>query len=71
MKYSINLRMKNLGPAKYLIDSCEAGDFSTALNKASDLMDKVDIEKDYFVEIVDNATGDRVAGLNLGGTGHA
>ena len=64
MKYSVNLRMKNPGPAKYLIDSRDASDFMEAFGMATRMA--AEIDKDHFVEIFDNEINERAA--HFGGT---
>jgi hypothetical protein len=63
MKYSINLRMKNPGPAKYLLDSVEANEFMDAFHLAKNMAD--DANEEQFVEIFDNESKDVVATFNM------
>ena len=62
MKYSINLRMKKPGPAKYLIDSREEDNFMEAFRAATRMA--AEIDNDHFVEIFDNDINERVADFN-------
>ena len=64
MKYSVNLRMKNPGPAKYLIESCEVDNITNAFYAATNMITAN--EGDHFVEIIDNNTNEKVAGINEG-----
>lgn len=54
--------MKNPGPAKYLIKSCEEDSLINAFQAACDISKAID--SDHFVEIVDNQTGEKIAGFN-------
>lgn len=65
MRYSVNLRMKNPGPAKYLIDSRECDNMCEAFTLATAVLANVDA-KEHFVEIVETATGEKIAGFNEG-----
>jgi len=62
MKYSINLRMKNPGVAKYLIKTEDTNDHMIAFYLASHMLDSSD--KDHFVEIVDNDSDETIANFN-------
>jgi hypothetical protein len=62
MRYAINVRMKNPGPAKYLIESRDSSDYMVAHYIAQHLCAKAD--KDHFVEIVDDNTGEQLACFN-------
>jgi hypothetical protein len=61
-KYSINTRMKNQGPAKYLIDTQGCDDLNEAFSVASNLADSCGA--DHFVEIVENYSNEKVATFN-------
>ena len=63
MRYTVKLRMKNPGPAKYLIDSKDVNNMVEAFELATSVLANVD-EKEHFVEIVDNITGDTIANFN-------
>jgi len=63
MKYSVNVRMKNPGVAKYLIEARDTDDMHEAFCLAIAMVEKH--EKDgYFVEVIDNNTNEKVAGFN-------
>ena len=64
MRYSVNLRMKNPGPAKYLIETSDVNDLTAAFYTGMHLSDKGD--SDHFVEIVDNDNGGTIAIFNEG-----
>jgi len=64
MKYAVYLRMKNLGPAKFLIDSWQFDDFMSAFHHAKDVAGK--LEQDHFVEICESKSGEKLAGFNEG-----
>lgn len=67
MRYTVCVRLKNPGPAKYLMESQDADDFMDAFYGAKRAAEKAD--KDCFVEIVDNNSGETIATFN-GGDGH-
>ena len=62
MRYSINLRMKNPGPAKFLIETCEANDLPSAFEAGDRMISALNVEE-HFIEILDN-NGDKVASFN-------
>ena len=62
MRYSVNVRMKNPGPAKYLIDSSETNDFMDAFYAGKRAA--MEIDSDHFVEIFDNETNDVLMTFN-------
>ena len=62
--YSIELRMKNPGPAKYLIAVTQRDDLTQAFAAADELMDEND--KDHFVQICDES-GEVVSYIGLVG----
>jgi hypothetical protein len=63
MKYTVNLRWKNLGPAKYLIDSKEANDLTQAYYIGDQMIENQLKVDEHFIEILDPA-GDIVASFN-------
>ena len=65
MKYSVNLIMKNPDQAKFLIDCKDTNDIVNAFEIANDLLHHNDV-KGHFVEIVDNDSGEKIAGINEG-----
>ena len=64
MKYTVKLRMRNPGPAKYLIDSRDSNNMVEAFEIATAVLASVD-ENEHFVEIVDNESGDTIASFNV------
>lgn len=65
MKYSVNLRMKNPGPTKFLIESKDSEDLVGAFIVADEIIAKTpNMEKDYFVEIYDNVSKEKIASFN-------
>lgn len=63
MRYSVNLRMKNPGPAKYLIDARETDNMVKAFEIATAVMTNIN-DDEHFVEIVDMQTGESIANFN-------
>jgi hypothetical protein len=63
MRYSVNLRLKNPGPAKYLVDTREAEDLPSAFKAGDELIATMDI-KEHLIEIVDSSTNEVVASFN-------
>lgn len=63
MKYSVNIRMKNPGPAKFLIASEETNDYMDAFYAAQRAADECD--ENHFVEIVDNEKKEVIQTFNF------
>ncbi|CAM6003868.1 unnamed protein product [Sphagnum balticum] len=63
MKYSVNVRIKNPGIAKYLIDARDFDNFMDAFQSASNMAKELD--NDHFVEIVDNDFNEKVVNYGI------
>jgi len=59
MRYSVNLRMKNPGPTKYLVESAEKNDLIDAFYLGVQFAKSHKL--DHYVEIVDNENGEIIA----------
>ena len=65
MKYSVKLRTKGLFKANQYLISCEdTNDLSSAFVIANELLIKSNAQDEYFAEIVDNTSGEKIAGIN-------
>ena len=61
-KYSVQVRMKNPGVTKYLMESSDHDSFMSAFYYAQKQVDR--ISSDYFIEIRDAESNEKMASFN-------